>query len=233
MKFVREYHLDASYSGNDAKLSYLSVAQITQNGVTNALDVFGLGNIAMRKNNLMWVFTKSIYLIDHQIGWDDYYRLEAYPTFMNKVIVWVNVIAFDIENKVIFEARIEMCAVNFLTRRIVRISEVPGIEKLQIYSRDFIPCNNKEEEGYVFVKDKEVGFSSIDFSHHCNNTEYIRFIFDLFPDVAYEELGFKGYEIHFIKESKLGDILSIYKKSNDYLIKRGEEIIAKVFFISD
>lgn len=233
MKYIKEYHLDASMCGSDARMNILNMAQITQNAVTCALDAYLLSNIEMRKYGLMWVFSKIRYEIENNLEWDEYYRVESFVSFKSRIVIYVDNQVFDKDNKILFTSRVEMCAVDIASRKIVRLDDVPNADKLEIYNGSTLSPFMRfmgEEDGEVIYQ-KRVGYSSMDFSHHTNNIEYIRFILDSFKDFSFEQYQFEAFEIHYLKESQLGDDLYLYKKDNVYTFKCNGNIITKAIFI--
>lgn len=54
--------------------------------------------------------------------------------------------------------------------------------------------------------------TDIDMSRHTNNTQYARFVLDCFPVAFFDEHELAELEIHFLKESREGEELAVYKE---------------------
>ena len=87
--------------------------------------------------------------------------------------------------------------------------------------------------------EQKVFSSDIDFSIHTNNVSYVKYIVNTLPCEFFEKNQITDFEIHYIRESKEGQVLKIYKKEEinamNFLIKEGEnEIVrANLKYIAD
>lgn len=87
---------------------------------------------------------------------------------------------------------------------------------------------NFSEEDYLYQQ--KIFSSDIDYSNHTNNVSYVKYVVNTIPCKFFEENQITDFEIHYINESKEGQILKIYKKeknnSMEFLIKeKDREII--------
>ena len=85
------------------------------------------------------------------------------------------------------------------------------------------------EKDYIYQQ--KIFSSDIDYSNHTNNVSYIKFIVNALPCKFFEENQITDFEIHYINESKEGQILKVYKKEKDnwveFLIKEGDREILR------
>ncbi len=82
-----------------------------------------------------------------------------------------------------------------------------------------------------FVYEQKVYVTDIDYSRHTNNVVYVRYIVNTLSCEFLDNNQITDFEIHYINESREGEILRIYKKekesSMEFLIKEGEREIIR------
>ena len=82
------------------------------------------------------------------------------------------------------------------------------------------------------VYEKKVHSQDIDFSNHVNNAVYVRDIMNSLSNDFLNKVSITDVEMHYIAESKEGQILKIYKKELEnniirFLIKEKEREIIR------
>lgn len=82
-----------------------------------------------------------------------------------------------------------------------------------------------------FVYEQKVLVADIDYSRHTNNVVYVRYIVNTVSCEFLDNNQITDFEIHYINESREGEILKIYKKekesSMEFLIKEGKREIIR------
>jgi len=73
----------------------------------------------------------------------------------------------------------------------------------------------KPQDGAEFVYEKEIKFSDVDYNKHANNAKYVDFIMDVFPIEEHRNREIKAIEVHYISETKPGDVLLFRRKKVD------------------
>lgn len=120
------------------------------------------------------------------------------------------------------------------TRKIRKIDTVN-------YPSDMETEENIIQEAYsklneVFSEDnliyeQKVFSTDIDYSRHTNNVMYVRYIANTLSCEFLDKNKITDFEIHYINESKEGQILKIYKIEKnsliEFLIKEGEREIIR------
>lgn len=224
MQYIKEGLIPASLMGNDINISTLGMATMVQDSVVCAFDLFSLGNMDMRKHGLMWVFSKNVICVNKYFGWNNYYKVVSYVSSQSVVTVTADTVFYNKDDEVMFYARTEACALDIASRRIVRTRDIPNMSNAVIYPPmpDISFSRFLIEGDFTFLNKRKILLSSIDYSRHTNNVEYVRFVIDTLPNLEADNGKFSKIEIHFLKESKLGDELSLYKNDDFYLIKNGD-----------
>lgn len=82
-----------------------------------------------------------------------------------------------------------------------------------------------------FVYEQKVFVADIDYSRHTNNVIYVKYIVNSLSCEFFDKNQITDFEIHYINESREGEILKIYKKekesSIEFLIREGEKEIIR------
>ena len=85
------------------------------------------------------------------------------------------------------------------------------------------------------VYKQKVFLTDIDYSRHTNNVSYVKFIINTLSSEFIDKYIIIDFEIHYINESKEGQILSIYKQekedSMEFFIKKDEREIVRANLI--
>ena len=108
----------------------------------------------------------------------------------------------------------ELCAMDKDSRKLRMINTTPfpvdldcisdGVEK--VFDRFAIEYSDAD-----LVDSVEVKNVNIDMYRHTNNVEYVRFLMSTFDIDFISSSRVTDFEIHYVSESKLGDILDLYR----------------------
>ncbi len=92
------------------------------------------------------------------------------------------------------------------------LSQLLNIEKVSV-DADKIQI---KKENLAEVAEFSVRNSDIDLNMHVNNTKYTQWILDSIPLSSHNQYELQTYEINFLSETKLDDIVTIMKAERDY-----------------
>ncbi|MBO4572273.1 MAG: hypothetical protein J5762_00685 [Clostridia bacterium] len=192
-------------------LSVIGAAQIVEDAVCDFFHSFGFDNPALRKNhNSIWVFTKNRIDFENTAEWGELVTAECRISKQTAATVWVDTRLVKEDGKTVaFYARTEICAIDLEKQAIKRLSSVgfPQFDVKEDYDkRSFtrFSADNSEK-----VRSFKVLPSSIDYSDHTNNVEYIRFAIDSLSCGEISDRGVAAVEAHYLKQTREGDILDI------------------------
>ena len=235
IKCKKEYKMDYSYLDKDLKLRVNECFNLAQNTATEYFKKFNGDNIYVReKDNAVWVVTKSKIHIYKNISWLDTLTGESYTSMVKPIRVETETKFTDSNNELVFIASQQSCPLDMDTRKIRKIDTLTFPKDMEIdnslFKNDYQKLNdifNKTN----FVYEQKVYSQDIDYSNHVNNTVYIRYIMNSLSNKFLDKINITDVEIHYIAESKEGQILKIYKKekenSIEFLIKEGEREIIR------
>ncbi len=235
IKCKKEYKMDYSFLDKDLKLKVNECFNLAQNTATEYFEKFNGDNIYVReKDNAVWVVTKSKIHIYKNISWLDILTGESYTSMVKPIRVETETKFTDSNNELVFIASQQSCPLDIDTRKIRKIDTLTFPKDMEIdnslFKNDYQKLNdifNKTN----FVYEQKVYSQDIDYSNHVNNTVYARYIMNSLSNEFLDRINITDVEIHYIAESKEGQILKIYKKekenSIEFLIKEREREIIR------
>ena len=138
------------------------------------------------------------------------------------------------KNEYLFSVKQEICPIDIDTRKIRKINTIEYPKDMEIKEAfDSEPYYRLVDEftEAEFVYEQKIYSSDIDFSKHTNNAVYVRFILNVLSSDFIDKNQITDFEIHYIGESKEGQVLKIYKKERkqemEFLIKEKDREIAR------
>lgn len=128
----------------------------------------------------------------------------------------------------------EMCAIDVTDRRLRKIEATLLPKEIDLveneYNIDFSKLDGVFKDSDL-VDTIQIGLNNLDFYKHTNNLEYVKFMINTFTLKEFESLKIDEFEIHYLIESRYGDILKIYRKEIEngfeFLIKSEDKVITK------
>lgn len=200
----------------NARLSVLGVCGIVVDAVTEMMGALKIDGITVKKQyNAMWVFTKNRVKILKVLQWGDAYSVESFITAFSLVKMYVETAIKNPSGEIVAYSKIELCALNLTTGRIVKTSEV-GLNETFVKEPSLMNVEyTKFSDGNLSLIDSvAVRSSNIDFSRHTNNVEYVRLLLNTYSVEEILTNPIKEIEICYISQSFENDVLRIYKSAD-------------------
>ncbi len=225
-----------SFLSRGINLKVHEAFNFAQNNVTEYFKKFNGDNMSVRENdNAVWVVAKSRIHFYQDISWLEIIQGESYTTLVKSIKAEIET-KFTKENgELVFVSSHQHCPLNMDTRRIIKIDEITFPKdmdiELSLFTDDYSRLHDAFDEN-DFVYEQKVYSQDIDYSNHVNNVAYVRFIMNALTNDFIDSVRITDAEIHYLAESKEGQILKIYKKNIDdntmrFLIKEGEREIIR------
>lgn len=243
MKYTCEKEFTLSYTGldNNAELNTLYAIELAQNLMTEYFGSFKSDNLRLKKqDNALWVLSKTKLKFFNRASWLDKLYAKGYTVKNTALRTYIESTFHNQENKLVFVALQENAVIDLNTRKLRKIDSVSYPKDME-YEKPEKELSFEKLTGEFsekdFVYNQKTYYTDIDFSNHTNNAVYIRHILNTFPSKFYSEHQVEDFEIHYLHETKEGDLLSVYRKeitnSVEFLIKSGdnEVVRAKLSFI--
>ncbi len=238
MNYSYTKRFDTSYTSIDrsGRLGLVESLDINQDMITEFFGAIGSDNLVLRtKNNAAWVYTRTKMKIDGLPFWNTKTIAKSYVCSKSPIRLDIETVLTDEAENVLFTAKTQMCAIDFVKRSLCKISDITFPSDLDaeqpVLAEPFSKLNGIFTED-DFVLEEKIYASDTDFTRHTNNARYVKYLMNTFDADFYDTKTVAGFEIQFAKESTAGDVVRIYKKQTaagrfDFLIKNGEEVIVK------
>lgn len=234
--FKKDYKLEYSLLDRKLKLKQFEVFNFAQNTATEYFKMFNGDNISVRKNdNAVWVVTKARVHFYKNSTWLDTMEAHSYTTKIKPIRVETETSFKDKEGNLLFVATQQSCPLDIETRKIRKVSTVTYPENMEA-DESLLPDDymrlNAEFEKEDFAYRQKIYSQDIDYSNHVNNSIYIRYIMNALTNDFIDKINITDFEIHYIAESKEGQVLNVYKKETaenniEFLIKESDREIIR------
>ena len=214
--YTKEYNTSYSYIDRTGKLGLVELMNINQDMITEFCGSIGSDNLILReKNNAAWIYTRTKVKINSLPVWNTKTKAVAFFSALSPIRAEIEVDLLGEGGEILFAAKTEMCVIDFVNRKVVKIDTVEFPKDVEC-----LPSNITEP----FTKPKTVfepgdlRYSQIvypcdtDFTEHTNNVRYVKYIMNTLDASFFSEKMVRDFEIHFTKESRAGDVLDIYRK---------------------
>ena len=171
--------------------------------------------------------------------WNTKTKAVAFVSSLSPIRLEVETDLFDENDKLLFAAKTEMGAIDFVERKIRKISTLEFPKDMEVAPSNINEPFSKmktEFESSDLIYSQKIYASDTDFTNHTNNVRYVKFLMNTFDSTFYDKKSITDFDIQFIKESKEGDILNVFKKEGGdhefiFSIKNGEEAVAMAVMV--
>ncbi len=208
--------IGASMLAADGNLSETGCFQLIQDAITELMGELKIDGFTVKeKYNAFWVFTKTRTRFIKTIAWRDEITVSSFISFISVVKMNIDVEIRDKFGEIAAYSRTELCALDIRTQRITRLSLI-GIDNAMLDSRKPMEISFARFDGSDLPPfgSVQIKYTNIDFSHHTNNTEYIRLIMNTYSVEEMESKQITEMEIIYSSQTFENDVLQIRKKSD-------------------
>lgn len=240
MKYEFQKEFCANYSTLDHSMrqGLTSCFMWQQDMLTEYFESFGSDNITLRTEcGALWVFTKTIIKIYRLPVWKQKVFARSYTTKVTKATFDAETVFTDENGETLFAFRSEACAMDAEGRKLRRIESVifpKDMECLQpMVTENFSRPRTVSSVPCLTYK---IRSTDIDFSRHVNNVNYVKLTLNALSVDFLSENDVTFYEIHYLKETLLGDEIFVFKEEREGEIyfslknKSGEVAAAKMYY---
>jgi len=233
--YNKDYKISYSEVDKNLKLGVYESFNLAQDTVTDYFESFGGDNIVVKnKDHAAWVVSKAKVHFNQFPSWGDVIKGRCYTTKIKPIRIELETAFKNTDDEVLFVTNQESCVLDIETRKIRKINTIT-------YPNDMEVEQSLTQEGYLklntkFTEDdldyeQKIYSQDIDYSRHVNNAIYVRYIMNALSCDFLSKNKITDFEIHYINESKEGQILKIYKKEENknirFLIKDDEKEIIR------
>ncbi len=222
----------SSIIGSDAKLSYIGLFDVIEDAITECMGALRLDGVTIKREyNAFWVFTKNKVKLFGKLEWGEQFTVESFISSLSPAKMIVDTALKNSDGALVAYSSCEMCVLDLATGRIRRISTV-GIDATYRVEKPqcAISFDKIDDAALTQVDCVTVRSTNVDYSKHCNNVEYLRFVFNTYSAEELCALAAKEIEVCYVSQSYEGDLLTVHKSvsaDKDVLAvkKNGSDVI--------
>lgn len=171
----------------------------------------GFGVDVLSKNNRAWVLSRMAIELDYRPAQYSDIEVRTWVNENGRVLSTRNFEVLDKSGSVFCRAVSQWCLIDYVKRVPVGLSEVMDIFQPHLCDAPS-PCDTPHKildvEPTEFTEHKVV-YSDIDFNCHVNTMRYIVMMMDMLPIDLLKENRPLRLDVHFIRESRLGQTLTV------------------------
>ena len=192
----------------------------------------GFGVDALAPQNLTWVLSKLVIEIDSRPEQFADFDLTTWVNENSRLVSTRNFELADASGKVFCRSLSQWCMLDFVKRIPVALSTIEEMYSPYICTAPSpceLPLRLRAIEPEVVCEHKVV-YSDIDFNRHVNTMRYLRMLLNTLPIEYLTDNRPMRLDIHFAKECRLGEVLTIGYEQRDNLslfeIRNGDNAVA-------
>lgn len=235
IEYKKEYKISYTEVDQNLKLGLVESMTLPQNMVTEYFEAIKSDNIVLKnQNNAIWVVSKAKIHFNQYPNWRDLIYGRTYTTKVKPIRVEMETTFKNKDEEIIYSVKQESCAIDLETRKIRKVETVNYPLDMETEENVIQEPYSKLNETFLeddFVYEQKVFVADIDYSRHTNNVIYVKYIVNSLSCEFFDKNQITDFEIHYINESREGEILKIYKKekesSIEFLIREGEKEIIR------
>ena len=214
LKYTQNFHIPCYNTDAAWRLKPAAFMDLAQEAAGLHAVELGFGYEELIKNNTAWILSRvNIQFVDTPL-WRDDITLTTWHKGANRLFFLRDFIMTDKDGKERVKATTSWLVLNLETRRLVRdpmlmeegtvctenVIETPA-DKVQM-PKD-VPAER--------VLEHAVAYSDVDMNNHTNNAMYMQWAMDAVDYEIASTRAVKEITINFNRETKAGDVVSIYR----------------------
>ena len=237
MFYTKQQIVGSNLVGADVNLSTIGLFGLVESAITEGMATLQIDGLTVKKKyNAFWVFTKNRIKIFNKAAWGEALTIQSFITNVSLVKLDIDTVLKKSDGSIVAYSRCEMCPLDAATGRIKRTSAV-GVNETVVAEKPLMDVNfEKFEEGNLpLIETVTVRSTNVDYSNHCNNVEYLRFILNTYTVTELVNEPIKEIEVNYVNQSYEGDTLSVYKSfafnRDILLLKKNDQTVIKCVIV--
>lgn len=215
IRMIYTRHQIASSSLIDAKaqLSYMGLFDVVEDAITEGMGKLHLDGVTVKRDyGAFWVFTKNKIKLLGTLAWGEEFVVESFVSALSSAKMVVDTAVKRLDGTFVAYSVCEMCVLDLVTGCIRRTSTVGIDENFVVETPQMqVSFDKIEDADLPQVEKVMVRSTNVDYSQHCNNVEYMRFIFNTYSVAELKQLYLSEIEVCYVAQSYEGDELTVHK----------------------
>lgn len=217
MIYTKQQIVGSTQVGANAKLSVLGLFGVVESAITEGMGVLKIDGLTLRREyNAFWVFTKNRIKILKNLEWGETFSVESFISDVSSAKLVIDTALKDGKGEIVAYSACEMCALDVATGRIRRTSTVGVTENIVAEASQMtVQFEKIDDTDLPLTETVTVRSTNIDFSQHCNNVEYLRFLLNTYAVSEQVNKPIREIEVCYVNQSYEGDALTVHKQSGE------------------
>lgn len=231
----QDYPINSLSLNSQGELGLYSLLQILQDTAIGHAQELNLGKAQMNELNMFWVLTRQKLEISFWPRAREVLHTKTWLRVQHDGLLVRDFLIHSSDGKQVGRATTTWLALGQDTRRPVKMDGTKILQGIaQEESTGLTATKISSPANFERLGSFAVRNSDIDGNNHVNNTRYAQWVLDAVPFDLHRTHRVEGYEINFLAETHLGDLIHIEASpGTDWRTFRGvRESDQKVVFIS-
>lgn len=219
MIYTKSQIASSSLIDANAHISFIGLFDVIEDAITECMGSLRLDGVTVKRDyNAFWVFTKNKIRLFERPVWGEEFSVESFISSLSSAKMVVDTALKKSDGTIWAYSSCEMCVLDIETGRIRRTSTVGIDDTIAVETPQCEICFSKIDDSYIPpIETVKVRSTNVDYSRHCNNVEYMRFLFNTYTVGELTELPVKDIEVCYVSQSYEGDELTVHKAvSSEY-----------------
>lgn len=223
MKYRKEFKVTDNMCGLYQAVKPSGLLDMLQSSAGEHAEILGIGYDSLKEKGYAFVLARVKYDLYRKIGRYEHLEIVTAPLVPGRIDFDRDFDIYDKETKEkIGIGTSKWIIIDLNTRKICRSTVFSYLCELKD-SGNYSSFDKLtfDKEGLLEKYDYEVRHNDVDFLSHMNNTKY--------ADALIFNKAVKHFEINFIHEAKINDILTIYHDENNYIGYIGDTVSFRAY----
>ena len=211
--FQKQRTITSAYIDVSGKMGIAQTVLMVQDNLTENFGALKMDNFCVNEKGGYWAIYKAKFKFFKRPFWRDKVITTSFPTDNAPIRTYVNTSITTVEGEPIILAVQEACCLNLETHRPMKLSAVdfPAEGAPEHFMDSKFSKFPVESEEYQEIYRQKVLPQHIDMSHHMNNIEYVKLALNVFSAADLELCIPSMLELHFMGETREGQVVTIYR----------------------
>lgn len=208
--WMQNYEINTFLVTPERKLGLVAVLNLLQDIAGVHANHLGFGFESVLEKKLLWVLTRQKLVMQKWPAWNEVVKIVTWCRPYEGVYAFRDFLIYH------GDQQIGECTTSWITLDLDSRKPKKGDlnELLMSEPPSVIPFKAPKvvpEKEFEVLMQFPVRNSDIDMNQHVNNTRYAQWILDSIPMEWHQQYELHQYEINFLAETKLGDLISLQK----------------------
>lgn len=207
--FEKDYEINLFMINMNGRLGIYGLLNIIQDLSSQHGEQQGFGYAKQIQMNKFWVLVGQKIKMKKWPKWNDKLRFKTWIRPLDGKIVYRD-IEFYFGDELIGECSVSWLLMDGRTRKMAKIEDMPEtVISRSDYKLPFTAEKLKKRPDHEVISDRVVRVTDLDINDHVNNTKYTQWVLDTIELKYHKKLFLSEFEINFLAESKLDDVIEI------------------------